>query len=92
MRLFEFITQDREHFVDWLLGDKPAVMLDEKAGLFAGIETSVVVGNDANVDDGEEHAYDAADLGDEYIAELRRVCEMILDAEVDEDGNPIDAA
>lgn len=88
--MFEVITRTPERFIDWLMADKEAICVDPVEGLYAGIETAIVLGDGSDDDEGDERCVDASTLEPCIANELRQALMMILTTEVDEDGNPID--
>lgn len=91
MTMFEAITRTPERFIDWLMANKEAICIDPAEGLYAGIETAMVLTNDPDDDDQDEGmCVDAATLKPDVADEIRHALMMILSTEVDDDGNPID--
>ena len=100
MTVFESITRDPETFIAWLMADKEAICVDPAAHLYAGIETSTVLfkcdeNGEPIVDTDEEgneqvHELDGATAPDGVQDELHQVLRIIMNMEVDDDGNPVD--
>lgn len=100
MPVFESITLDPETFITWLLADKEAFCIDPKTRLYAGIETyTVLFMCDENYepimntdDEGNEqvHELDGATAPEGIRDELHQVLSIIMNMEVDDDGNPVD--
>lgn len=100
MTVFESITKDPETFITWLMADKEAICIDPITHLYVGIVQSIVLFKcdeagepivDADKDGNEQvHELDGATAPKGVQDELHQVLRIIMNMEVDDDGNPVD--